>query len=206
MLHRGKALSTLIEAIFILVQKVRLVDFSPVCRTRRSYHRAILHGVEPADDGGKPFYYPAWLHLCLWRRGRTRLARHFATYIVKENNFPACRARVRCYMGAVAPAALVYRRSPESVHAVLGTGDAWNIPVFLAGHNSGALGVLAALHAFSRTRECIAVVVRNKIQLDINHGHNIYHMRFDCFMDVRTKTKKNYFRADRQQLNAVFAT
>ena len=106
--------------------------FPFVCRPRYAHCGTFFNGMEPANDGVELFYLPAWFHLYLRRRGRIRLARDFAPCIVKENNIPACRARVRRYMGVMAFTALVYRRS---VNATLGTSYTWHIPLFLAWHN-----------------------------------------------------------------------
>ena len=154
--------------------------------------------MEPADDRAEFFYKPYRLHLCLRRRGRTRLARNPATDVIQENNFPARRARVRRNMGAVALAAVVYRRSSQSVHAVLDAGDARHISLFLAGHNIRSLALPAAVHAFPRLDEFAAFVVCIEIELDIDSRHRHYNGRSGPSLARRHKKTKAH-RRDRHE-------
>lgn len=151
--------------------------FSFICCPDNSHRRAFVHGMEPANDSAEFFYFPARLRVYLRRRGGARLARNIAAGIIKKDNLSACRSCVRRYMGAVAFAALVYRRASQSIYAVLGAGNIGYIPLLLAGHDIRAIGLHTALHALSRICERVALIICAEIELDTHFRHSAYDGR-----------------------------
>ena len=91
------------------------------------------------------------------------MARRIAADPLAQNFISARRTRLRGHMGALASAPVVYRRTPQSVDAVLGTGFVGNISLLLAGHNIRAVSKHSLMHVFSRFCQCFAVVVRAQI-------------------------------------------
>ena len=147
------------------------MGLSAVCRPCRAHFGALFNGMEPADDGAQLFYHLARLNLYLRRRGGVGLARHTTADSVKKDILPARRACLRVNMGALAPAAVVHRRPPQPVDALLVAGDAGHIPLFLAGHNTRTRKVRSAVYALPRPRQCVAFIVRAQAQLDIDYRH-----------------------------------
>lgn len=139
------------------------MDFSSVCRVGYINRRALFARMESADDGVELFYYHSRVNFHLWRRGGAWVARYIAADPLAQNFISARRSCLRGHMGALASAPVVYRRTPQSVDAVLGTGFVGNISLFLAGHNIRAVSKHSLMHVFSRFCQCFAVVVRAQI-------------------------------------------